>query len=155
MGMPNHNNLRMFSKRQPPFQISNKTDHQAVFAVTSSQGDFCNRWWDVVEEYSSLNLTYKTDIFPALGGIVKQIQEYRHSRYLAGLWEDSLIGDLLWKAWYGSEQPPGRPLDPRAPTWSWGSVDAEKIDYSMFGVEQVRLIERHVKILSVLPTQGC
>lgn len=75
-------------------------------------------WRAVVGLYTGLFLTYKNDIFPALGGLASQMSRIRGSQYLAGLWKDSLNEDLLWRS-----GPTGGRLSWRAPTWSWASVD--------------------------------
>jgi hypothetical protein len=73
----------------------------------------------MVSEYTSLKLMRESDIFPALSGIVKQMQRFRNDEYIAGLWKDSILEDLLWQA----DKPASRPaLDLRAPSWSWASV---------------------------------
>lgn len=91
-------------------------------------------WHRLVENYTALHLTFDTDIFPALSGVAKTFQSanQQSAAYLAGLWQDSLILDLLWHA-----QPPSsandsvpvhlqpwqqRPLVYRAPSWSWAAV---------------------------------
>ncbi|KAF2968414.1 hypothetical protein GQX73_g5177 [Xylaria multiplex] len=79
-----------------------------------------NRWQEIVEEYSYLDLTFEKDIFPALSGVVKQMQRVRDARYIAGLWEDNLIDDLLWRTFALSAE---RPAEWRAPTWSWASIN--------------------------------
>jgi hypothetical protein len=82
------------------------------------------RWSLIVNTFSSLDLTYEKDIFPALAGLAKQELGYRpQDRYLAGLWMDSFCIGLTW---YVSElelrEIPRRPKQWRAPSWSWASV---------------------------------
>ncbi|KAK6072640.1 hypothetical protein SCUP515_07220 [Seiridium cupressi] len=43
----------------------------------------------------------------------------RQSRYLAGLWEDTLLDDLLWSTYNNRCKPATSP----APSWSWSSID--------------------------------
>lgn len=86
-------------------------------------------WHNLVEIYTSLSLTYPKDIFPALSGVAKTFQSVKQSRYHAGLWESSLIRDLLWH----SNPPPTKPDSTlqhwhqrpswRAPSWSWAAVN--------------------------------
>jgi hypothetical protein len=76
----------------------------------------------MVEEYTRLRLTYASDLLPALSGVVKQMGEFRQGRYLAGLWEDNLVMDLIWKT--PLSQHPKRAKPWRAPTWSWASVES-------------------------------
>jgi len=76
-------------------------------------------WKNVVQAYSQLDLTFGQDIFPALSGVVKQFQRHRDSKYIAGLWEDTLVEDMLWES-FMSEQP--RSPEWQSPTWSWASL---------------------------------
>jgi hypothetical protein len=85
------------------------------------------RWRNMVNEYSSLDLTLAKDKLPALSGAAKQMQQCRkNERYLAGLWEGTLVWDLLW--YVGlinvSARKARRPAQWRAPSWSWASVDS-------------------------------
>ncbi|EUC45805.1 hypothetical protein COCMIDRAFT_46877, partial [Bipolaris oryzae ATCC 44560] len=76
-------------------------------------------WHQIVDQYTNQRLTYEKDIFPALQGISKMFSTYTKSRYLAGLWEDTVISDLLWIRYRGDYK---RPQTWRAPSWSWASV---------------------------------
>lgn len=53
------------------------------------------RWYDIVIDYVRLNLTFQEDVFPALQGLAKHMQEDRQSECFAGLWSDTLLQDLL------------------------------------------------------------
>ncbi|KAL2757322.1 hypothetical protein ACRALDRAFT_1079589 [Sodiomyces alcalophilus JCM 7366] len=84
-----------------------------------------NRWTSLVEEYTALDLTFDTDIFPALSGLAKSYRSVLDSRYCAGLWEDFLHEGLLWHVNRATEdwaqaQWPGDTW--RAPSWSWAAV---------------------------------
>lgn len=81
-------------------------------------------WHNLVEDHSCLDLTYEGDVFPATSGLAKQLQSVRHSRYLAGLWEKSLLADLCWhvRSHRNPDTMRHRPTHWRAPTWSWASV---------------------------------
>jgi hypothetical protein len=97
-------------------------------------------WYEIVEAYTRSKLSFSTDRFTAISGIVKRIEERTNRACIAGLWEDRLATDLLW---FASERPGTRikevlpPMRLRdlgglpttqgpqiAPTWSWMSVDA-------------------------------
>jgi len=80
-------------------------------------------WRTMVSSYTSLDITKSGDRLPALGGLAKHMSLRRSSRYLAGLWEDSLNDDLLWAVYTTSTYKRPRPLPRTAPTWSWASVD--------------------------------
>lgn len=85
-----------------------------------SPSDAAAYWWSHVEAYSSCQLTNPLDKLPAIQGLASRMApELRLGRYIAGVWEKSLLIDLAWVA-------PNRGTKPttwRAPTWSWASVD--------------------------------
>lgn len=83
-------------------------------------------WRSTVENYKKTRLTYQDDILPAIAGVVKNMQRYRKDKYLAGVWEDSLLDDLAWQA---TQSVLPRPDAWTAPTWSWASVTS-RINYS-------------------------
>lgn len=89
----------------------------------SLQHELHSHWFELVARYTSAKLTKVSDRLIAIDGIAKQIQrEPNPPKYLAGLWEHHLLFDLLW---YLKGQPQERAKEPRAPSWSWGVVDAE------------------------------
>ncbi|KAJ4405554.1 hypothetical protein N0V82_010288 [Gnomoniopsis sp. IMI 355080] len=76
-------------------------------------------------------LTYPSDRLPALSAIAKQTMQMRspEDRYLAGLWEKTLLLDLQWfradtNAEEGGQYRGVRIVSTRMPSWSWASVDA-------------------------------
>jgi hypothetical protein len=77
-------------------------------------------WHDVVSDYSHMALSRSEDIFPAISGLAKSVGKTTGWKYAAGLWQDNLILDLVWR----TVQPHGtsRCLPWRAPTFSWASV---------------------------------
>ena len=77
-------------------------------------------WHRITEEYSRLKLTFEKDVFPALQGISKEMYQYKKSPYIAGLWQSSIISDLLWRVDYVNQVT--RPRQWRAPSWSWASL---------------------------------
>jgi hypothetical protein len=87
---------------------------------SSSAADFHWYWFSLVHDYSKRNLTYSSDKLVALSGLANAIKEIVGKAYAAGLWEDNLNFDLLWKT-VGQSYP--KPTSYRAPSWSWASVD--------------------------------
>ncbi|KAF2489353.1 HET-domain-containing protein, partial [Lophium mytilinum] len=86
---------------------------------TATYQDLVNIWHELVERYSTLKLTFESDIFPALSGVAKEMQQQRAGPlYYAGLWSDSLEKDLFW---YNPFLPARAPVVWRAPSWSWAS----------------------------------
>ncbi|KAF2496592.1 HET-domain-containing protein [Lophium mytilinum] len=84
------------------------------------------RWHKIVEEYSGLDFTFSSDRLIALTGLAKQF-EYL-GKYYAGLWEHSLVEDMLWQRHASETQRQQLPLW-RAPTWSWASIDGQVTYY--------------------------
>jgi hypothetical protein len=79
------------------------------------------QWRNIVQRYSKKKLKFEGDIFPALQGIAKVFSKVKGCAYYAGLWEDTLVEDLIWHR--SPFTPPGvRPQTWRAPSWSWASI---------------------------------
>ncbi|OCL07733.1 HET-domain-containing protein, partial [Glonium stellatum] len=76
-------------------------------------------WHRMVREYSFLKLTRPSDKLTALSGLAAQMQSNRQAKYIAGLWEDTLLSDLLWFQLYALNPP----HISRHPSWSWASVN--------------------------------
>ncbi|KAF2669449.1 HET-domain-containing protein [Microthyrium microscopicum] len=87
----------------------------------ATYSDIHQHWREVVQEYSRTLLSYSTDRLPAIAGLAQEFHRDIPGRYLAGLWENALLGDLIW---YVVGRQPGkiRPLT-FAPTWSWASAN--------------------------------
>ena len=82
-------------------------------------------WKRIREEYSEKALTKTTDKLAAFSGIARMVHKLLKSSkedYLAGLWKQNLLQELLWERYKGV----GEPHDPNlyiAPTWSWASLN--------------------------------
>lgn len=141
-----------------PSELSNKGEYTRAMSTTDVHG-LKDVWRDMVEKYTNLDLTFTSDRFAAIAGVAKQMQEYRRANYFAGLWEDFMIGDMLWKSFPS----PGDQMKPRkegnsAPTWSWASVEAPWITYDHLGTclgargrpaPFERIEDTYVKILGI------
>ncbi|KAH7186196.1 heterokaryon incompatibility protein-domain-containing protein [Fusarium flagelliforme] len=122
------------------------TMQQQSVTSTALQNDPRHLWYCTVQEYSRLQLTFQSDKMPALAGLTKRMQTMRpDDRYLAGLWEKTLLFDLLWFVW--PSPVPGRQRTSTFPSWSWASVDcqvmwADCIDSTLDSVrvEEVRFV---------------
>ena len=75
-----------------------------------------DNWHQIVAEYTALELSFETDIFPALQGVARVMQSQRQTGYYAGLWGDSFLLDLSWA--YSESH---RSAVYRAPSWSWAT----------------------------------
>jgi len=109
---------------------SPKIDHSTSFLFRAEELHL--RWQSVVEEYSRLLLTFPTDRLPALSGLAKRFAEANGDTYLAGLWANTAITDLLWHV---ISTPTARPVKFQAPTWSWASVTGA-VSYSLVPKEE-------------------
>ncbi|KAF7532425.1 hypothetical protein G7054_g7944 [Neopestalotiopsis clavispora] len=93
-----------------------------------SADNIAQNWRLLVEQYSNLDLTLAKDVLPALSALAYFSSMVRHGdHYLAGLWKNSIIGDMCW---YLDDYIPtrGRPDKWCAPTYSWASV-RERVTY--------------------------
>jgi hypothetical protein len=88
------------------------------------------RWRHIIDDYSGMNLIKQSDRLPAIAGVASQIGDTLNSKYLAGLWDSALPGDLLWRTDHTIESGQHR-TQYRAPTWSWASVDGKIKHYRM------------------------
>ena len=77
-------------------------------------------WHKILEHYTESKLTVRTDKLAALSGVISAFERSTGWYHIAGLWETSLIRDLLWEKKYGRGTSI-RALD--NPTWSWASLD--------------------------------
>ncbi|KAJ8474943.1 hypothetical protein ONZ51_g6891 [Trametes cubensis] len=86
-------------------------------------------WCGAVEDYSRRSLSDPSDKLVACAGLAEMFARVLRSEYLAGLWRDSLLRDLLWERCLYSDrqtlgpEPSGHPRGYRAPSWSWASTD--------------------------------
>jgi hypothetical protein len=86
-------------------------------------------WYKVLADYTNRSLTFSSDKLVAISGIANVVRGFLKDEYFAGLWRKSLPQSLLWSPYDEEDLPnPGyrasRPLEYRAPSWSWASVDS-------------------------------
>jgi hypothetical protein len=86
-------------------------------------------WQTVSTQYSLRRITYTSDRPPALSSIAKQVDmPGTFGRYLAGIWECTLPGGLLWWSTqcgvsHGKTRNHIRDRNSGVPTWSWLSIE--------------------------------
>ena len=83
-------------------------------------------WNELLTTYCGCGMTEPSDKLVALAGIATRVHATLKSRYLAGLWQEYLMDDLLWQI-EDIRNPVSRPVRFRAPSWSWASVDGALI----------------------------
>jgi Heterokaryon incompatibility protein (HET) len=100
-----------------PVTISSHWAHQTGWTA----------WFIVVREYSRGRLTIPSDKLVAVSGLARLMQPRMECRYLAGLWEENLLHQLLWLS-PDSERREAEGVTPTlayiSPSWSWASVDS-------------------------------
>ena len=104
---------------------STPSQPRSVFHSNCNQlttSDRMHLWHEMVQEYSRLEITFPSDKFPAVGALAQQVSEYGGARYLAGLWDETLIDDLMWSVYWEDLVDNPRESTWRAPSWSWASV---------------------------------
>jgi len=107
------------------------------------------RWNRVVTEYSTLHLTCSSDRLPALAGIARQYGTKHGSvlgHYVAGLWEHSLVHDLVW--YVHTAATPARPEGDSIPSWSWASAsgEIERLAYSRTMAADLEVTSFHIDL---------
>jgi hypothetical protein len=104
-------------------------------------------WRDLVVRYTSKKLAFDNDRLAALSGVARRAQRVLGCTYLAGLWSEDLLMGLCWFTANrytncdpidlfmssgmhfedGHDDDPSllarRPVEYRAPSWSWASVE--------------------------------
>ncbi|KAK3346567.1 heterokaryon incompatibility protein-domain-containing protein, partial [Lasiosphaeria hispida] len=105
-------------------------ENESVHSPRSKQ-ELLGYWYDRLAEYCGRNLTFPKDKLPALAGLARVVGDKLGSKYLAGIWEDDLLGGLTWYVNLDDDPSfswkfgplPGFPRDYRAPSWSWASIN--------------------------------
>lgn len=105
-----------------------KSNHSSSLLPGFSRQILHLLWQDIVQGFTSLQLSYEEDRLPAISGLAQQFQRRLKSAYLAGLWKDNIVVDLLWHAFpedgSGVERyKTKKPKKWRAPSWSWASIE--------------------------------
>lgn len=89
--------------------------------VAESSYQRAQLWRTIVATSTSLHLTKSKDRPPAIGGLARDMASIRKSKYLAGVWEDTVNDDLLWSVTVVTSKKPWQ-TPPTALSWSWASV---------------------------------
>ncbi|KAJ4397579.1 hypothetical protein N0V93_001811 [Gnomoniopsis smithogilvyi] len=132
-GVSTMNNVTQQAKEENLQSLSALTGMRGSFQlVMRSTGqtpaekmEFHQRWYEMIEQYSSRQLTHDTDRMMAISGVAEFIQSRTlpGRTFWAGLWSDCIIYNLLWL------RAPENDLKDRparvVSTWSWVSVDGK------------------------------
>lgn len=75
-------------------RIIHRVNHEPAPLIRWESNYQC--WMTVVERFSTCGLTVESDCLPALSGLAKKFTCLFKDEYLAGLWKNDLIRELLW-----------------------------------------------------------
>lgn len=89
-------------------------------------------WRQVISEYSGRSFTHSSDRLPAISGMAERFSRQLHCRYLAGLWQESLLLNLGWFAPVSTGLRWKESVDTTysvagAPSWSWASYSRKAL----------------------------
>ena len=130
--------------REPADDESSDGSSDDLISNMMDPKDPHGRWRKIVTEYSTLDLTFLKDRLPALSGIAQVFGKAMDDEYLAGLWKNFLISDLLW--FRGLEEAEMAAEHWRAPSWSWASTESiDKVQFHEVEQPLAELIEAVVK----------
>lgn len=107
-------------------------------------------WHQILSAYRKCDLSNNEDKLIAISGIVKAMRKQLDGdEYLAGLWRRHLVPELLWYCLdtrTGDRKTiPKRPLQYRAPSWSWASTDGGGLHKSpTHGDHLISILNAHV-----------
>lgn len=123
-----------------------------VYSAFDAEDDdriaYYDRWLQLVQTYSQLELTYKTDRLPALSGIAYLVASKTKDTYIAGLWKQDIAAGLMWYVW------PCRPATTTyvAPSWSWAAVmSAWTLDPTRRRFVKLEIIDVHTGLSTSNP----
>ncbi|EIW85711.1 HET-domain-containing protein, partial [Coniophora puteana RWD-64-598 SS2] len=79
-------------------------------------------WKTIVHSYTRRSISVPGDKLVALAALAEYFHAIVQAPYLAGVWQNTLLMDLLW-AHVHTTGPWPRPSKYRAPSWSWTAID--------------------------------
>jgi hypothetical protein len=109
-----------------------------------------DQWRRYVADYTKCALTKPKDKLIAIGGIASALAPWLKDENIAGCWRGSIFEDLLWKIAFRADTLDSKssPLEYRAPSWSWASVDGA-VEYDSFSSDSFEPIQHHCTLVEV------
>ena len=120
-GLPFEYSPRRFKGLDPTVDGKRIRRNLGPTGLDTDRFDAYYLWDNIITSYSEGALSHEEDKLIALSGVAQYMQSILHDRYLAGLWQQWLPSQLLWRY----DSPGTRPLKYRAPSWSWASVNPQ------------------------------
>ena len=75
-------------------------------------------WHLIVNYYARRAMTDPEDRLNAIAGVAEVVGQLLNDEYMFGIWKSSAVDFLGWSTWSPTRR------SPRAPSWSWASVDS-------------------------------
>ena len=119
---------------------------------TGSSHKLYSTWRRLVEHFTMCKLTVSTDKLIAIEGIASTLVPWLDDVYMAGCWKGSILYDLLWQVDYSTKSI-RLPLENRAPSWSWASIDAA-IDFQLTYRHETKEQTFHTTVVDLPIAQG-
>lgn len=66
--------------------------HRTLTLLTPYQG-----WYRLVKDFTRRNLTFPSDVLPALSGLAVEVANHDNARYCAGVWWEDMAFGICWK----------------------------------------------------------
>lgn len=104
-------------------------------------------WLNLLHRYSTLALSYESDLLPALSGLAKLWESRGAGVYLAGFWQENILDSMMWET--GVEYF-HRSREYRAPSWSpfsLGLSDGRTHIEFQYTTNESRLAKKHAVVL--------
>ncbi|PVH77380.1 HET-domain-containing protein [Cadophora sp. DSE1049] len=136
------------------YMLSCERERHLFRSLLSDGLNTVDTWQLLVQEYSGLRHTFHKDVLPALSGVAKMYLEKRPGdRYLAGLWEQTLVQDLAWTPLDNPERQPRLNVY-RAPSWSWASITQQVLFFATANTDAIcaRVLHANTVLAGLDPT---
>ncbi|KAL3421540.1 heterokaryon incompatibility protein [Phlyctema vagabunda] len=98
------------------FRNTEKPRHRCLTRLTVYES-----WYRMIRGFSLRNLTFASDVLPALSGLASEVAAHDNGRYCAGVWWEDIAFGICWKK-TESLKPAAGPNEYITPSWSWASV---------------------------------
>lgn len=92
-------------------------------------------WKHIVQKYSRSALTFESDNLVAIGGLAQSLQSALNDKYLAEIWQNQLVAQLLW---FRKDKSFSKPKSYIAPSWSWASGNGAVEFWDPFAVQSAQ-----------------
>jgi hypothetical protein len=130
-------------------------EEQTQASAIDAKENVLNSWKYWMEAYSERQLFDFEDRLPAIAGVAKTLSERFGLNYAAGLWQEDVLGGLMWKR-FKNTMTLIRHVGDAVPTWSWASVQGrlEYLDVKLRSFWKGPMLEIIGKIEVELPPKA-